>query len=287
MRKGLVSAIVPNYNYAHFLRETIDSILGQTYPDIEIIVVDDGSKDNSREVLDSYGDRVRAIYQKNAGVSAARNNGVRASTGEYLAFLDADDTWLPTKIEKQVARFAADPTLGLVHVGVTEVDADGSVRLERLEGVEGDVSGDLLMLKRAGVLGGGSGIMVPREIFDEVEGFDERMSTSADWDLFYQIAGRYPVGFVPELLIKYRVHNSNMHANVAAMERDMNLAFERAFDGTIGRNEAIKGRAYAVLNRTLAASYFKAGQYGPAVRTAVKSLASDPKVILLPGGLDR
>ena len=93
MTADLVSVIIPNYNYAHYLREAIDSALGQTYPHIEIIVVDDGSKDGSDEVIRSYGDRIRSVFQQNKGVSAARNAGVISGSGEYVAFLDADDSW--------------------------------------------------------------------------------------------------------------------------------------------------------------------------------------------------
>ncbi len=273
MQKGRVSVVIPNYNYAHFLRETIDSVLAQTYSDIEIIVVDDCSTDASKEILISYGKRIRTVYQQNCGVSAARNNGVKASNGKYVAFLDADDAWLPAKIEKQVARFAADEKLGLVHVGVNEVDAEGNSLLERLEGLEGDVSGDLLMLKREGILGGGSGLMVPRKIFDEVGGFDTRLSTSADWDLFYQISSRYPVGFVPEILLKYRVHHSNMHSNVKLMEHDMTIAFEKAFGSD---STPLSRAAYGNLYKTLAGSYFRTGDYGSFIRTALRCLRYEP-----------
>jgi glycosyltransferase involved in cell wall biosynthesis len=280
MIENLVSVIIPNYNYAHYLREAIGSVLKQTYPETEIIVVDDGSNDASRAVLASYGDRVRAIFQENQGVSAARNTGVAAGSGEFVAFLDADDSWLPTKIEKQVSRFRNDPDLGLVHVAVNEVDASGNPLLERFEGLEGSVAGELLMLKRAGILGGGSGLMVTRRVFDEVGGFDTRLSTSADWDFFYQVSSRYRVGFVPELLLSYRVHNTNMHANVAAMERDMTVAFEKAFASASPEISRLRRRAYGVLNRTLAASYFRAGKYADFVRTAAKAVAAYPPILL-------
>src|SRR5688500_3318505 len=100
-----VSVIIPNHNYVHYLREAIDGVINQTYPDIEIIVVDDGSTDGSREILKSYGERIVSICQNNQGVSAARNNGVRSSRGQYVAFLDADDSWLPEKIEREVEQF--------------------------------------------------------------------------------------------------------------------------------------------------------------------------------------
>ena len=284
MQKGLVSVIIPNYNYERFLRETIDGVLAQSYSQIEIIVVDDGSADSSKEILGSYGGKLTAIFQKNQGVSAARNNGVKASSGEYIAFLDADDWWFPTKIEKQIAMFEVDPSLGLVHVGVDEVNAAGELLLRRLDGSDGDVAVELLMLTRAGVLGGGSGIVVRRDVFDEVGGFDPRLSTSADWDLFFQVANRYKVGFVKEALIKYRIHGSNMHGNVAVMERDMTLAFDKAFTNAKPQIEAVKNKAYGILNRTLAGSYFRSGKYADTVRTTAKCLVNDPTALFRSSG---
>jgi len=271
MRKGLVSVIIPNYNYAHFLREAIESVLLQTYPNIEIIVVDDGSTDGSRGILESYGERVQTNFQQNLGVSAARNKGVRLSCGEYVAFLDADDSWFPTKIAKQIGRFADDDELGLVHVGVREIDTEGNTVRERLDGLEGNIADDLLMLN--GVLGGGSGVVVPRRVFDEVGGFDARLSTSADWDLFYQIAIRYRVGFVPEILVKYRIHTSNMHGNVDVMEHDMMLAFEKAF---AGETNALSRESYGNLYKVLAGSYFRSGKYPAFIRSAIKSMSHKP-----------
>lgn len=276
MKQGLVSVIIPNYNYAQYLREAIDSVLAQTYRDIEVIVVDDGSKDDSRAVLESYGDTIKAIFQQNQGVAAARNNGAAASDGEYIAFLDADDAWLPTKIERQIDRFADSETLGLVHVGVDEVDSEGQSLVHRLEGAEGTVSATLLMLGREGVLGGGSGAMVRRAVFDEIGGLDERLSTSADWDMFYRVSERSEVGFVRELLVKYRVHGSNMHTNVDVFEHDMLLAFEKAFISPSPEIAAVRRKAYGSLFQILAGSYYYAGQYGAFVTNSLKSVTREP-----------
>ena len=100
--RPLISAIIPTYNRADLVGDAIDSILAQTYPNVEIIVVDDGSTDNTQERLARYGDRIRMIYQENAGPSAARNKGIAAANGEFISFLDSDDLWLPTKLERQV-----------------------------------------------------------------------------------------------------------------------------------------------------------------------------------------
>jgi glycosyltransferase involved in cell wall biosynthesis len=268
-----VSVIIPNYNYSQYLGEAIDSVLAQTYSPIEIIVVDDGSTDGSREVLESYGDRVTAIFQQNAGVSAARNNGVSQSHGEFVAFLDADDAWLPAKVELQMQVFADDAGIGLSHVGVVEIDGRGNRLVERIDGMCGRVADALLRFERPVILGGGSGLMVPRRVFDEIGGFDMRLSTSADWDMFYQVSSRYSVGFVPEILLKYRFHLSNMHANIAAMEHDMLLGFEKAF---AGGSSAERSKCYGNLYKMLAGSYFRSRKYPDFVRNAFKSIANRP-----------
>ena len=117
-----ISVIIPAYNYARYLAEAIDSALGQTYAPLEVIVVDDASTDDTPRVLAAYGQRIRAIRQPNGGAGAARNTGIAAARGEYVAFLDADDVWLPRKLELQMALFDADPALGLIHGGKGATD---------------------------------------------------------------------------------------------------------------------------------------------------------------------
>src|SRR5437763_447547 len=108
-----VSVIIPAYNFARYVPEAIDSVLAQTYAPFEVIVVDDGSTDDTPKVLAAYGNRIRAIRQVNQGVAAARNTGLAAAGGEYVAFIDSDDTWEPRKLQLQMDRFDADPDLGL------------------------------------------------------------------------------------------------------------------------------------------------------------------------------
>jgi glycosyltransferase involved in cell wall biosynthesis len=273
MQKGLVSVIVPNYNYARYLGEAIDSVLAQTYADIELIVVDDGSTDGSRAVIESYGDRVTAIFQQNRGVSAARNSGVAASSGEFVAFLDADDAWLGQKAERQVEQLSADAGMGLVHVGVREIDADGQTIGERLDGMSGEVAEELLLFERPVILGGGSGLMTTRAVLEKVGGFDEQMSTSADWDMFVRIASSYRVAFIPEVLLRYRVHGSNMHSNFEVMERDMLRGLDKAFAAGAGVD---RSRCYSNLYKTLAASNYVAGNHSAFLRCAAKSIWNRP-----------
>ena len=125
MAKPLVSVIIPAYNSADFIDEALKSVFDQTYKDLEIIVVDDGSTDDTRAVLEKYGDRVNYHYQDNNGPASARNRGIKLARGKYIAFLDADDLWLPTKLEKQVALFKNRENLGFVTTGVCSFDENG------------------------------------------------------------------------------------------------------------------------------------------------------------------
>ncbi|QYO66339.1 glycosyltransferase family 2 protein [Leptolyngbya sp. 7M] len=162
-----ISVVIPTYNYGRYIAEAIGSALGQSLAPAEIIVVDDGSADDTAAVVAGFGDAVKYIRQENAGVSAARNRGVAGSSGELIAFLDADDIWEPTKLEKQAALFRADSDIGLVHCGMREFDSHtGDTIALHIEGLEGEVSDELLLWERSVIVGPGGTIMVSREAFD-------------------------------------------------------------------------------------------------------------------------
>jgi glycosyltransferase involved in cell wall biosynthesis len=274
-----VSVVIPTYNHARFVGQAIESVLSQTLPAHEVIVVDDGSSDNTQEVLNPYASPVRVVRQQNQGVAAARNNGARFATGDFLAFLDADDVWLPRKLELQAARFGGKHEPGLVHCGVEDINDAGLPLCRHLDGLEGRVATDLLLFRRPVILGGGSGIVIPRAVFEETGGFDTQLSTSADWDLFYRIASRYEVGFVAEVLLQYRLHGSNMHGNVRAMERDMLLAYDKAFNAADPELYRLRRRCYGNLHAVLAGSFFSARQYRGFTKHMFKSLLLTPNNI--------
>jgi glycosyltransferase involved in cell wall biosynthesis len=273
-----VSVVIPCFNHARFLAEAIDSALGQTRPAAEVIVVDDGSTDDSARVLQPRAEEVRVVRQANRGVSAARNAGAALAKGDLLAFLDADDAWRPEKLAEQTALFVASPDLGLVHCGMEEVDAQGRTLRTRVDGLDGRVAEEMLLFRRTAILGGGSGAVVPRALFEQVGGFDESLATSADWDLHHRIARRAPVGFVPRVLLRYRVHGANMHADVSRTAREMQAAYAKAF-AEDERLRPLRRRAYGGLHAMLSGSYHAQGRLLPAVRHGLRALAYDPSRI--------
>ncbi len=272
-----VSVVIPTYNYGRFIADAIESVLGQTVAPTEIIVVDDGSTDDTEAVVRGFGGRIKYIRQENAGVCAARNRGVAESSGDLIAFLDADDIWEPTKLEKQIAKFASDPAIGLVHCGMREYDSlTGKTICDHLVGGEGWLANDLLLWEKPVIIGYGGTVVVRRVAFEEVRGFDERLTVGEDLDFCYRIAVRFKVGFVKEILMHYRMHDRNSRANVREMERSLNLFYAKAFDTDDFEILRLRRRAYGNFHMVMAGSYFRVGQYRSFVRHAASGILNRP-----------
>ena len=276
----MVSVVIPNLNYGRFLRQAIDSVLQQTVPPLEIIVVDDGSSDDSVAVVRGYGTRVVLLEQSRGGVARARNRGAASATGSHLAFLDSDDAWAPSKLAAQLSRLR-DDAVGLVYCGVEFIDEQGTVLAISTRGKAGRLLEDLALLRDFGSMGGGSGCLITREAFERAGRFDERLSTSADWDLFRRIATAYAFAYVAEPLVKYRVHGAGMHRNVDLLKDDMLLAFGKMFsDPAAHEVSPLRRRAYANLFLILGASYLRAGRGGRAAACVARSLVLWPPVLV-------
>lgn len=269
MPEHAVSVVIPCFNYARFLGEAIESVLAQTAAPREIIVVDDGSTDDSTTVARRYGSAVVLLELHREGVARARNHGIEASKGSVLAFLDADDAWAPRKLEAQLQRLDAE-RVGLVYCGVAFVDERGVVQATSTRGRSGRVLRDFALMRDVGSMGGGSGCLIPRAALDRVGRFDERLSTSADWDLFRRLATHYDFEYVPETLVRYRLHGSGMHRNVDLLRDDMLRAFGKMFvDEAAHEVHPLRRHSYGNLFLILAASYWHAGRR----RTALAYLA--------------
>lgn len=200
-----VSVVIATYNAGEYICQAIDSVLVQTYTDFEIIVVDDGSTDDTQDRVQAYDDRVVYVYQDNQERSAARNHGIRLSQGEYIAFLDADDYWNPDKLEKQIELLDVNPELGMVYCWMQSFSANES--LPTIAGQAFVAIQDKLDTFQRLVLGTKSiplcGI-VRRQCLQDVGYFDEDIVVIEDWDLWLRVTLKYPIDFVPDVLAFYR-----------------------------------------------------------------------------------
>lgn len=277
------SVVIPAYNAERWIRKTLDGALDQVGVRHEVIVVDDGSTDGTLEILRGYGSQITLLSQENSGVAAARNAGVRVAGSPYLAFLDADDLWSRNKLERQLAVFEDAPGLVLVHCGITLIDsADQPIDGTILLGLEGEVHRELF-LQEPVIYGGGSGAVFARWAFDRVGGFDERFGTSADWHLWLRITALGRVGLVADPLLGYRIHDSNMHANVDAEARDMFRGLREAVAGD-PMVAGLGNRALAKCHRTIAGGYWKQRSVSRALRHAAAAIVREPSSIVWFGG---
>lgn len=273
-----VSVVIPTHNYGRFIADAIDSVLAQTYPIAEIIVVDDGSTDDTEKVVASFGDKVKYIKQKNAGVCTARNTGVKNSSGDLIAFLDADDIWRHEKVEKQAAKFQEDAQIGLVHCQMREfnTETEETVHLH-LDGEEGEVADSLLLYNKIVIIGPGGSILVSRKAFDEVGGFDPQLTVGEDWDFCYRVARKYKVGFVREILVNYRNHGKNSSRNAKEVERSMKICFEKAFDTENENILRFRKEAYGNLYIEIASAYLREKNYTRFGKNLLKGLWFAPE----------
>jgi len=209
-----VSVIIATYNRSHFVCEAIESVLNQTFLDFEIIVIDDGSKDNTKQVLEKYGSRIHYIFQENKGRAESRNTGIKNTKGEYIAFLDDDDIWLPNKLEKQVAFLDSHPEIGLVHTFVELIDEQGLLLQKETEkcfkfyrkamklgyAYEGMSQLCIMFL---------STVVVRKDCFEKVGFFDLSIPAFEDWDFYLRFALEYRIGTISEPLVKFRLHKAH------------------------------------------------------------------------------
>lgn len=224
MSQPLVSVVIPVYNGEPFLRETLESVLSQTYKAIEIIAVNDGSTDGSERILSEYGDRIRCIRQENAGVAAARNRGIAEARGEWVAFIDQDDLWDSRKLEAQFA--AARGGDAVIHAMAQGIDASGLVLAEGFLNVgRGE---DLVAMIRACTVHIITAV-VRRRTLDSVGGFDaSNRFGSDDYQLFLRLAAQGAAfRYVNQVLAFHRVHDRNQGANRIRMQDGDVYAIER------------------------------------------------------------
>lgn len=214
-----VSIILPTYNREHSIGRSIESILRQTYPYWELLVIDDASEDRTEEIVVDIAvsdERVHYYRQpRNSGVAAARNEGIRLAKYVYVAFQDSDDIWEEDKLEKQMLVFERQPGVGMVYCAFEGTKQDGTtVRIPSRSMPEEDLQGDLykLLLQRNFI--GAPTAVIRKECLDKVGGFDETLSCLEDWELFIRIAKEYEIGYAADTFLLADLHNSGVSSRV-------------------------------------------------------------------------
>jgi glycosyltransferase involved in cell wall biosynthesis len=222
-----ISVVIPTHNRAELLALAIRSALGQTFREIEIIVVDDASSDHTPKVVESFGsDKIRYVRHENCrGPAAARNSGIDQACGEYVAFLDDDDEWFPRKLELQMEVMRKSPSsVGLVYSGYVVVDSQsGKVLGERVPEKRGDLSKEMLVENH---IGGTTCALIRRNCFESVGVFDERLPPFEDYDLWIRLSQQFQFDYVKEALFRYCIHSNNISSNLDARWKAMDMMLQ-------------------------------------------------------------
>ena len=274
-----VSVIVPVYNGEAFLAETIGSVQAQTLPDWELLIVNDGSTDGSAAIAQRFAAedaRIQVFTKPNGGVAAARNFGLERVRGTFVAFLDADDLYEPTNLAQKVAYLAANPATQWVTAAEMPFDSDTGQQHPPISGGEGAVL-DALLTFGGNVVHSPTAVMARADFLRGAGGFDEQLSTSADWELWVRLAARSPLGCLAEPLTRYRLHPGQMHRNIARMERDMCYGFRKSKEAGIFQNSGHYRRCLAKLALVLSGSYYRhSTNKGRAIYWGLRSLFIHP-----------
>jgi glycosyltransferase involved in cell wall biosynthesis len=249
-----VSVIIPNYNHAQYVSAAIQSVLSQTYRSFEIIVVDDGSTDNSREIVAQFGDQVRYIWQENHGLGGARNTGIRASTSEFIGLLDADDQWQPGYLEQMLRMAEQHPDAAVFYCRAQGMDVKGDDLPQIFGGPVAPPGQIYPQLLRANFLIP-STVLIRRSVLTTVGLFEQTLRAihgCEDWDLWLRIAPDYAIIGTSASLVRYRLHANTFSANPTRMQTAVRTVIEKHFgadDGQWQSWSSEKRRAYGGVYR--------------------------------------
>lgn len=229
-----VSVILPCYNGSRWIKSAIESVLAQTYPDFELIVVDDGSTDNSKEILASYlyDRRFRYLHQENKGFSAAINRGIKESSGNLIGFIGQDDLCMPNKLELQLRYLRENTSVDLVHSNYCVIDSeDKLVKLRYIRIPEATSKKKLVKEMFLKNFIGHETVLVKKKCFDDVGLFDEKMVGCSDHDMWMRIIDHFNIGYIDTILVKKREHEGQLsQLRIDAMIKDEFLLVQKAIN---------------------------------------------------------
>ncbi|MFC1510445.1 glycosyltransferase family 2 protein [Candidatus Omnitrophota bacterium] len=277
-----VSILVPSYNGAKYLPDALNSALKQTYQDFEILIMDDGSTDNTKEVLapflEAHSDKIRYFYQENQGLACARNAAISHAQGEYLALLDADDIWLPQRLEKTVAVIEADPQVGLVHANITRISLEG----KELDTPKRDVSvlsGSIfehIFLRKAHV--SCPTVLFRKKCYDDCGGFDPALARLGceDRELWLRFVKKYSFQYIDEVLAFYRLSASSMSKNKEKMMKARMYVVDKFCPEGDQHCLALRKAALAKIYRDLGDEFLFEGNFDVAKENYMKAVRQNP-----------
>lgn len=250
-----VSVIIPAYNKAAFTVKTVESVLAQTYNNLEIIVVDDGSTDQTRSLLAPYQGRIHYIYKKNGGACSARNYGLKIANGEYVGFLDCDDLYLRDKIARSVEFLEKNPDCGFVHTGVDLIDTHDRIvgRFVYAKATRMEWLAPFLIMEN---FVSNPTVVVRRDCFETVGNFDVNIFTPADWDLWIRLAEHYKAGFINAPLSRYRVTDNFIFNKLEISQKEETYVIEKFFQRNVHFQTSMKQKAMSALHLRYAQYYF-------------------------------
>ncbi|MGB8644426.1 MAG: glycosyltransferase [Anaerolineae bacterium] len=277
-----ISVVITTYNRPTLMCEAIASVLAQTMRDFELIVVDDGSTDNTRETVQSFGDkRIVYIHQENRGLAEARNTGIRASKGEWVAFLDDDDLFLPDKLECQAQLIEQQPDVGMVTGGVLYIDQEGKT-WEALEPWKFGRGLNQIETWLFDIPSVPSAVMVKREWFDRAGYFDAGLPGIEDGDMWLRLVGAgCRIGCVKSMICAYRLHATNMTRKTVEMKKGLVEVLDKFFadkerEAAFG---AIRNKVYANAYLKGAGMEYAGGELQEACLDLGKAFALDPALL--------
>jgi glycosyltransferase involved in cell wall biosynthesis len=269
-----ISAIVPAFNAEATIRDCLASVLSQTGRVEEVIVVDDGSSDRTVQAARAVDTSIRVMTTTNQGVSAARNAGADVAMGDFLAFLDADDLWMPAKLESQAHALSGGSAMSTT--GVSLVDATGATLGEYIPSSDEDDQCEAL-LTRFMTFGPVSSAVIDRAVYRSIGGCSTALQQCADWDLFLRVARRGRIAVVPKPLTVRRLHDSNMSHEIDRLAWESRVPLDRYFaepsSGSRRLERTVRGRTETML----AGSYFHTGKHRSTLRCVLQALKYDPR----------
>jgi glycosyltransferase involved in cell wall biosynthesis len=247
----VISVVIPAYNAEGTIKETLQSVQKQTFSDFEIIVINDGSTDQTLEVINTVQDsRISVFSYSNGGLPVARNRGILQANGEFITFLDADDLWTPDKLELQLAALQQHPEAGLAYSWTLIMDEKGeNFYPGKSFSFEGNVYSELLI---SNFIASGSNAMLRREAIESVGEFDAELRSCEDWDYWLRVAPHWHFVVVPKPQILYRQSSGAMSSKVDVMEKYHLLVLERAFAAAPPELQPLKNQSLAIEYQFLA-----------------------------------